>query len=472
MSTRLLPRRGAARPVLLVSFLLLSLVALAGLIAWKLPWLKSLLRSDADNAVEARQLKEASLKVVETADPGTGWPQWLGPFRDGRAPVGPLRTDWDKTPPVKVWEASCGGGFGSLAVVDGKLYLHDRNGGSPEAAIERLRCLEAASGKPIWEHSSTSDYTKMDRAYANGPRATPTVENDRIYTVGAGGLFLCVRAPLEPGDKPQELWRHDLLKEFDAKSPQWGVACSPLIEGNLVIVQPGDASGGSVAAFDKLSGELRWKAGRSPSGYSSPIAATIAGKRVILAMTGNSLLCLSTDGAVLGYYKWETDFDGNIATPIAVGDYIFISSGYNHGCALLRGVRDGAADALRLEQVYVRSNKVMRNHHATSLYKDGYLYGFDNTELKCVDFRTLREKEGWESERLGKGSMILAGKTLVILTEAGELALVEATPEEFRILARMHSGLNGRSEIWALPVLVDGRLYLRDQEKILCWDVK
>lgn len=461
-------RPGLSSRSLLVTAILLTLLLLVGVLLWRMPWIQSLFRSDADNVEEAAKLKDAPLTVA-SIDPSSGWPQWFGPHRDGRAPAGPLRTDWEKRPPAKLWEAPCGGGFGSMAVVGGKLYIHDRHGGTDNAAVERLRCLDAATGQPVWEYLSTSDYTHQDRKYANGPRATPTVDGDRIYTVGGGGLFLCVQSPAEPNGAARELWRHELLTEFNAKSPQWGVACSPLVEGDLVIVQPGGKHG-SVAAFDRQSGQLRWKVGSNPSGYSSPVAATIAGRRVILAMTGNALLAIGVDGQLLDEYSWKTDYDGNIATPIVVEDYIFISSGYNHGCALLRLIADGKE--ARLEQVFFRNNKVMRNHHSTCVYKDGHLYGFDDSLLKCVDFRSLREQ--WDFDDVSKGCLILADRYLVILTESGDLALVETDPKECKLLAKVASGLRTvRDErTWALPVLVDGRLYLRDQSKILCLDVK
>jgi outer membrane protein assembly factor BamB len=445
----------------------LLLIAVVVYLAFSSP-IRSLFRSDVDNTAEANQLQSAALTVATNSNPTAGWPQWFGPFRDGRAPAGPFRANWDQKPPQKLWDVPCGRGFGSPSILDGKLYLHDRDGGDNASANERLRCLDAATGATLWEHSYSADYTKMDGGYANGPRTSPAVEDSRVYCVGATGAFFCVRAPNASGQLTQELWKHDLLAEFDATSPQWGIASSPLIEGDLVIVQPGGKNG-SVAAFDKITGQLRWKVANNPSGYSSPVAATVAGQRVIFALTGNALLAISTDGKLFATYKWVTSYDGNIATPIVVGDYVFISSDYSHGCALLHAVKNGSG--LKLEEVFVRNNKVMCNHHSTCVFKDGYLYGFDKERLKCVDFRKLREVDDWEADGVGKGCLILAAKHLIVLTQNGDLILVEATPEEFRLVAKLPSGLS-RSQNWSLPVLVDGRLYLRDESKILCLDVK
>jgi outer membrane protein assembly factor BamB len=286
--------------------------------------------------------------------------------------------------------------------------------------------------------------------------------------VGATGKFLCLELPTA-GGQPKLLWEHDLIGEFRASIPGWGVACSPLLTGDLVIVQPGGKDG-SVAAFTRSSGELRWKTGSNPGGYSSPVSATLGGVRVIYAFTGNALLCVrASDGELLDEYAWTTQHNANIATPVVHDQWVFISSGYNKGCALLRAEASG--DRVQFREVYARSNRVMRNHHSTCVFKDWYLYGFDDSRLKCVDFKDGKEKEDWEATALRKGSLILAGKHLIVLGEDGTLSLVEATPEEFRLVASVPSGL-GRSENWALPVLVDGRLYLRDGQKVICLDVR
>ncbi len=443
--------------------LLLAVVGVSALILAKLPWVRSLFRRDAENPAEMAQLVSAKLAPAPVADTATGWPQWRGPHRDGRAPAGPLRTDWDKRPPKQLWSVPGGKGFGSFAVVGGRLYVHDRVGGD-----ERLLCLDAGTGKTAWEYRYPVEYAKMDKNFANGPRATPTVARGRVYVVGGTGLFLCVQPPDDPGGTPKELWRHDLPAEFDAEVPQWGVACSPLVEGDAVVVQPGGAKG-SVAAFDATTGQLRWAAGTNPAGYSSPVAATVSGRRLVYALAGDALLCVSADGKLLATYPFKTDFKGNIATPVVVDDYVFISAAYNHGCALLRAVPAG--DGVRLEEVYSRANKLMRNHHSTCVYKDGFLYGYDDERLKCVNLRTGRENADWDSGGLKKGSLILADRHLIVLTESGDLALVDAKSDDFDLVAKVPSGLDGAKN-WALPVLVDGRLYLRDDSTVLCLDVR
>jgi len=437
-------------------------VIVGGYAAYRSPLVRSWFGSDADDLGEKELLAGASAVTI-SAPAAAGWPQWRGPHRDGVAPEGPFRTDWDKNPPKLLWKADCGGGYSSFAVVGGKVYTQDRQDGN-----ERVVCFESESGRLLWDFAYPADYSKLRMGYASGPRATPAIDGNRLYAVGAVGKFICLDLPTD-GSRPKLLWEHDLLGEFRAALPGWGVACSPLVDGGLVVVQPGGRDG-SVAAFDKMSGELRWKAGSNPSGYSSPVVTTVGGLHVIYAFTGDALLCIrANDGDLLDEYTWSTQHQGNIATPIVHDQWVFISSGYNKGCALLR--TDVTGDRAKLRQVYKRNNKVMRNHHSSCVLKDWHLYGFDDDRLRCVDFKTGVEVSEWESKTMGKGSLILARDHLIVLTEGGTLALIEARPNEFRLVASLPSGL-GRSEIWAQPVLVDGRLYLRDGQKVVCLDVR
>lgn len=417
---------------------------------------------DEVNTTEVAQLKTAPPAPPPAATSGVGWPQFLGPTRNGRAPDGPFRADWDKKRPEQVWSVPLGGGFSSVAVVGGKLYTQDRQG-----EAERVVCLDAATGAPLWEHSYPTNYSGV--GIGTGPRATPTVDGNRVYTVGATGLFLCLEEPVAPGQAPRVVWQHDLPGEFEAKAPQWGYACSPLLEGYRVIVQPGGRKG-AVVAFDKATGEVRWAAGKNPAGYSSPVLATVHGVPLIFALTGDALLCLRSDGTQLGSYSWPTRYEGNIASPVVLDDYVFISAAYGMGCALLRVKPDG--DRVRLEPVYAKRNKALRTHHSTAVTVGRHLYGFDTEEgfLVCFSLTDGTPVEAWDAGRL-KGSIIAVGGYLVVLTQKGELVLIDATPEEYRPVATVPLGFAGEQN-WAMPVLVDGRLYVRGPDKLLCLNVR
>jgi outer membrane protein assembly factor BamB len=413
---------------------------------------------EATDAGQVEKIKAA--KLADTpAGAAVGWPQWRGPTRDGRAPAGAFRTNWDKRFPAELWAVPCKGGYASCSVVGGKVYTTDYDGTSK---TERVMCLDATTGNPVWEVTSPADYTVIRGGYTAGPRATPTVHDGRVYVVGGTGQFFCLEANPPGGQAPQEFWRHDLVKEFRAEVPQWGIASSPLIEGDLVVVQPGGKDG-SVAAFDRISGEKKWAAGSNPNGYSSPVAATFGGVRTILAMTGDALLGLrAEDGKQLFSHPWATQFSGNIATPVVVADWVFISSGYGKGCALLHVEGETA------KPVYMRPGKLMRNHHSTCVHKDGHLYGFDDNTLRCIDMR--EGTEVWDGRGINKGTVILADKHLIGLTQDGTVFLVEANPDSFKLIEKKERVLKG-SDCWAAPTLVDGRLYLRDNTRIVCLDV-
>lgn len=463
-------RPSRLRAVVGVVALLITL-GVGAVVAWQVYQTRfpNLLDKEEVNPERVAALRDAPLAAPPAAAETAGWPQWRGPNRDGRAPAGPLRTDWQARPPKPVWSVPCGGGYSSFAVAGGRVYTQDYDGKN-----EHVLCLDADTGAEVWRYGWPADYGGMKAGYTTGPRATPAVHDGRVYAVGATGTFVCLEPPGGPGQAPAVRWRHDLVAEFRATLPQWGMAGSPLVEGDMVVVQPGGKDG-SVAAFELATGEKKWAAGSEPGGYSSPVAATCAGVRQIVAATGESIVGIrAADGEVLWRYGWTTSYNANIATPLVIGDYVFVSSGYSKGCALLK--LEPAGSGVRAELVYFRKGRVMRNHHSSCVYRDGFLYGYDDSTLKCVDLRKGEEVEGWvaaddKGRAFGKGSVILADKYLIGLTESGTLFLGEANPEEFRYLGQVAGVLQG-NDCWAAPVLVGGRIYLRDNKKVVCLDVR
>jgi outer membrane protein assembly factor BamB len=380
------------------------------------------------------------------------WPQWRGPNRDGLSRETGLLTSWPEEGPKQLWEAKAGAGFSNLAVAGGRAYclLQD---GQDEAAV----CWNAETGKELWRFPYPCDYRN---GQGNGPRSTPTVDGDRVYTVGATGILHCLKTA--DGGK---IWHHDLTSEFLAIIPTWGVSFSPLIEGNLLLTNPGGPNGNSIVAFNKLTGDVIWKSLDDPPAYSSPVAATTDGKRQILVFTANGPVSVAPeDGALLWRYPWETRFSANIATPIVVSHYVFISSNYDKGCALL-DVSASADGSWQARPVYEHNR--MRNHFSTSVYYQEHLYGFDDATLVCMNFRT--GKVLWKEKDFKKGSLLIADGKLIILGESGTLALAEATPAAYKKLSSFRFS---RGKCWTVPVLSNGRLYVRDEEKIVCYDLR
>jgi len=380
------------------------------------------------------------------------WPQWRGPNRDGLSRETGLLASWPETGLKEIWQQPASAGFSNLAVAGGKAMtlLQD---GDDEAVV----CWDAATGQELWRFKYSCRYVDPQ---GSGPRSTPAIDGERVYTVGARGMFLCLK--VANGDK---IWNHDLNHEFDGPVPRWGVSFSPLVEGDLVFTNPGGPNANSIVAFNKITGDLAWKNLGDPPAYSSPIVATIAGKRQIIFFTKTGLVgVVPQDGSLLWRFPWETKFDANIATPIVVGDYVFISSDYERGCAVVE-VTAGKDGSLEAKSAYEHNR--MRNHFSTCVYYRDHLYGFDNDTLVCMNFRT--GEISWKKKDFKKGSLLIADGKLIVLGESGTLALAEATPSDYRQISSFEFS---RSKCWTSPILAGGRLYVRDEQKIVCYDLR
>jgi outer membrane protein assembly factor BamB len=301
---------------------------------------------------------------------------------------------------------------------------------------------------------------RYEERFGSGPRSTPAVDGGLVYAVGPTGILHCLRA-----DTGAKVWRCDLADQFKAPLPRYGVAFSPLVEGDLVIVMPG-GPGAAVAAFDKRTGTLVWKALDDPVGYSSPVATTAASVRQVLVLTNKALVSLRPqDGRVFWRQSWEPVGGFNIATPLAFGDYIFVSSGYGKGCALFEvSLREDGSPQAGL----VYAHRWMRNYFASSVRCKDHIYGFDNTDLACLDVRTGTIVWRHRS-RFRKGSLLIAGNRLIVLGEQGRLALAEATPEGYREKSAFRVSVN---KCWTVPVLAGGKLYVRDEGRLVCLSLR
>src|SRR6185437_1683919 len=292
------------------------------------------------------------------------WPQWRGPRRDGLSTEAiELRATWSKDGPPVLWRKVIGRGFSSVAVSGGRLVTMAEEAGTPPQ--ESVVCWNAVTGAEIWRFRYPNHY---EERFGSGPRSTPAIAGGFVYAVGPTGIFHCLRA-----DTGEKVWRHDLAEEFHSPASRYGVSFSPLVDGDLVYVMPG-GPGGAAAAFNRRSGALVWKALDDPVGYSSPIIVTMAGVRQVLFFTNTALVSLSPDdGQVYWRYPWPAENGFNIATPLTLGDYVFISSGYGKGCALLEiTAKEGT---LQAQPVYEHNR--MRNHFTSSVRHRDHIYGFD-----------------------------------------------------------------------------------------------
>ncbi len=375
------------------------------------------------------------------------WPQYRGPERDGVSAETGLAESWPDAGPPVLWRVPLGDGYSGISAAGGRLYTLMGSGGD-EVAV----CLDAATGEEIWRRRI--DANRKD-GMGDGPRSTPTVEGGVAYVLGARGKLLALKAA-----DGEVLWQKDLPAEFGARVPQWGVSGSPLVEGNLLLLDVGGRSGHSVMALDRKTGEAVWASQSGSPGYASPLAVTIHGTRQVLFFTAAGLLSVAPgDGALLWRVPWQTSYDVNAAMPVFLPpDKVFISSSYDTGAALYR-IQGGGRD-LRPEEVW--RSRVMKNHFNSSVHYKGHLYGFDDATLKCIDPRTGQEK--WAARGFGKGSLLAADGRLFVLGEKGQLALVVAVPDAYRELARAQP-LEGKT--WTMPTLSDGRLFLRNEAQMV-----
>lgn len=404
----------------------------------------------------------AALLAAVAPARGADWFQFLGPWRDGVCRETGINLDWDKHKPKTVWKVPLGSAFSSVAVVGNRVYTMARRG-DKDAAV----CLDAATGKEVWARDLAPTF-RDKQGHGYGARSTPTVVNGKVYCWLPRGELACLAA-----DDGKELWKTDTLKETGAKDRSgefyfWGLSASPLVDGEVVIVQPGGKQNGSVAAFHKDTGKKVWSVGDDPSGYASPILITAAGKRQLVCPTGQSVLGIDPEkGKLLWRYPFGNRFDATCATPVWADNLLFVSAAYGVGCAVLEVVTDG--DGVKAREKW--RNKNLQALFATPMVHEGHVYGCHGDigaiQVRCLELATGKLK--WTERAGGRFMPLLVEKQLLCLGERGNLLLVEANPERYVQKAELDKLLTYKA--WPAPVLVNKRLYLRDEKQLLCLDL-
>ena len=363
------------------------------------------------------------LATTATTAFSADWPKWRGPNENGIAAEAlPADPAIDNV----LWKQKVGIGFSSVTVAKGRAFTmgHD---GSKSGGDETVFCFDATSGEKIWSDSYPAPL--IDRFYEGGPGASPTIRGDKVYTYSKHGHLHCYEAA--SGEK---IWQRDMLVEAAMRNPpEWGFACSPYFIGDQLIIEAG-----ATFALNPATGEILWKSKPYTPAYGNPVAFQFDTRTLIAVLKTEGLVVLdAADGKTVAETSWETSFATNSTTPIVVGDEIFISTGYDRGCALFQ-LKGG-------DLVKKYENKSMSNHMNNSVLIDGHLYGFDGTahrgrptDLVCIEWATGKEKWRVEkSEGLGCGSLIAdQNGTLILLTERGELLTAPASPDAFKPAAR------------------------------------
>jgi outer membrane protein assembly factor BamB len=375
---------------------------------------------------------------------GVDWYRWRGPDLNGISKETGWNAQWPADGPKQLWKASVGTGFASFSVSQGRVYTM---GNSKDT--DTVFCLEAGTGKVLWQHSYPCPLAPKN--FEGGPCATPTVADGRVYTFSRKGELFCLDAA-----KGSVIWSKNLNKELGLEIPTWGCASSVLVDGNLAVVNMGSAG----AAFDPVSGKLAWTSDKSAGAYATPVPLKIGSEPCLAILSRQALIAVkAASGQQVWSYPWKTSYDVNAADPVLDGDKLFISSGYNHGGSVVKFTAQAA------EKVW--ENKNMRNHFNTCVLWQGYLYGPDDSGLRCLSFDTGDLK--WTFGEFGKGSLMIADGKLVALSEKGELIIAEPTPAQFKPISRAKV-LTGKC--WTAPVLSNGHIYARNAVgDVVCLDV-
>jgi outer membrane protein assembly factor BamB len=418
-------------------------------------------------------LVSAVLVSAAPASRSGEWPQWRGPNRDGISKDSGLLPQWPAGGPPLAWKASgLGGGFSSLAIADGRIFtLGDRGG------AQQLIALSGADGKILW---TTRVGPVWEDEFA-GPRSTPTVDGNAVYALGTEGDLVAVEA-----STGKELWRKNLERDFGGRVMSvWKWSESPLVDGDRVIVTPG-VSSALLVALDKKTGKEIWRAkapdlgskGKDGAGYSSVVISNGGGVKQYVQLTGRGLVGVrASDGRFLWGYNQVANDVANISTPVVQGDYVFSSTGYQTGTALLKLAKSG--DGVAAQEVYFLPAKTFQNHHGGFVLLGGHIYaghGHNRGFPICLEMATGKVVWGGEGSEVrgpgtGSAAVTAADGHLYFRYQNGRMALIEATPQAYREKGSFDiPGVNHPS--WSHPVVLGGKLYLREQDNLYVYDVR
>ena len=393
------------------------------------------------------------MAALDAAD----WPQWQGPDRTRISKETGLLKEWPAGGPKVIWTANdLGSGYGSMAVAGNRVFLQGARGAS-----SMVIALNRADGKEVWSKALGPVETKMRSDRGAGPRGTPTVDGDRLYVLTENGDLACLKTD------GTAVWQINILKDFGGPQLQWLISESPLIDGPHLVVTPGGPGAGMVK-LDKMTGKTVWTAKElsDAAAYSSITVADVKGVRTYMTFTASAGIGVrASDGKLMFRYEQAANRTANVATPVYANNKVFFTSAYGTGGGLVDlTVQNGEVAAT---EVYF--TREMKNHHGGVVLVDGYLYGFNDLILTCLEFAT--GKMMWRDRSVGKGSVTYADGRLYIQSETNMVGLAEATPSGYSEKGRFEIPDKGMPS-WAHPVISDGRLYVRNQDTLLVYDIK
>ena len=395
----------------------------------------------------------------ENACVAADWPQYLGPNRNAIYPDKALTKTWPDDGPKVVWrKKDIGEGLCGLVVSGEKAILFHEI-----ARQDVIECLNAKTGRSIWSNQYPTSFSDS-LGSGGGPRATPAIIENKVYTMGAQGMVVCT--DMTSG---KTIWQVDAQKKFRAPNGFFGMACSPLIEGNALLLNIGGENGMGIVALNKINGKLLWKTLEDEASYSSPVMATLQGKRRAVFFTRSGLAVINPIDGNIDYQKhWRSRIHAsvNAAAPLVVANQIFITSSYNTGALVIKSTKE------RYKKIWSNDTS-LSSQYASVMHKDGFLYGTHGRAdipptpaLRCIELATGKIR--WSEDRFGDCQMILCGDRLAALMENGELVLGQVSPKGWKEISRAQVvGSDARRQ----PALADGRLYVRSKNQISCFEV-
>ncbi len=400
------------------------------------------------------------------------WPTFRGVGRTGVAPDTGLLKKWPEEGPKLLWKAKgAGRGYSSPAIANGKIItLGDALSGMDDKD-EYLTCFDLKSGELIWKSKTGAQYKDQRTDDWNSPRSTPTIDGELLYVISPSGVLICNQTA-----DGKEVWRKDLKKEFGGgKADGWGFSESPTVDGDWVLCTPGKEKA-TMVALNKKTGETIWTAshaGNSGAGHSSIVISNAGGIKTYVNSTGNALIGVrATDGKLMWKYDYPPKITAVIPTVVFKDDFIFVPVGYKTGAALLKQA-PGEAGEMKVEEVYGFKTTLANKHGGVVMIGD-YVYGdSDDQGLPyCAEMKT--GKVNWKGRDIGSGSAAVcaADGCLYFQFQNGTMALIEANPESCNVLGKFKIPGSGKRPSWAHPVINDGRLYVREGDSILCYDIK
>jgi outer membrane protein assembly factor BamB len=384
------------------------------------------------------------------AEPAPYWTDFRGPHRAGVYAQTEIETAWPASGLPRLWKQPIGAGYASFTVGEGRAYTIEQR-----RDREAITAYDMKTGRELWAFTYPARFDEILGGL--GPRATPVYHEGLVYSLGAKGDFYCLSA-----DTGKSKWSKNILADNGAKNIHWAMSGSPLIVDEKVIVTPGGPDGRSIVAYNRLTGEPIWHSLNDRAGYTSPILATLAGRKQIVWISGERAVGITVeDGKLLWEFPFPAQMDMNCSQPVVVDEtHVLLSSAQGPGAALLEIAKTG--DAYAAHPIW--QNNRMKNKFNSSVLYQGYIYGLDDAILACIDAKTGELK--WKGGRYGYGQLLLAGSHLIVVTEQGDVVLVRATPEGHQELARF-SAIEGRT--WNIPAIDNGLLLVRNSTEMACF---